>query len=75
MIALIATQKTSPFFDVSLLKKLRNLPRWSFLEKWSFLGVFLDFFSALVHRTELSFFSLQSVRPGALFKLSNTPIR
>ena len=33
------------------------------------------FFSARVYSKELRYFALQSVHPGALFDLSNTPIQ
>ena len=70
---LIATQKTLTLSDVPLLKKSRKkTQKCYFLGKWSVLGVFL-ILSATVHCTELRFFALQSVRPGASFKLSNTP--
>ena len=70
---LIATQKTSTLSDVPLLKKSRKIPQNGHFWKNGHFWEFFLIFSATVHRTELRFFALQSVRPGASFKLSNTP--
>ena len=70
---LIATQKTLTLCDVRLLKKSRKTPKNYYFSKNDHFGGFFLIFSAMVHCTELRFFALQSVRPGASFKLSNSP--
>ena len=60
----------------TVAEKIKKNPRKGviFQQKYHFWWFFL-IFSATVHRKELRFFALQSVRPGASFGLSNNPIQ
>ena len=67
-----AMQKSQLFPMYRCWKNQEKPKKWKLLEKWSFLGVFLDYFSnGTLHRVKV--FALQSVHSGASFKLSNTP--
>ena len=71
---MIATHKTSTLCDVPLPKKSKKTGQNSPFLKIVICGGLSGIFLATVHRKELRFFALQSVRPGTSFELSNTPV-
>ena len=70
-VVLITTRKTSTLYNVPLLKNSRKNPKITIFQKNTILCIF----SATVHCKELRFFALFSVRPGASFELSNSPLQ